>query len=141
MNRKAIRIGGAAVVAALAFGLGGGVAHARTTTPAPAAAVTAPAVQEQQVRDVARALLSSPIELNAAERAELQAIANGELAAANRWDGIVKLFKKIPGFAKAVGGKFSDFNKWYKALDWKWKAPLWAMGFGSDLYSIWVLFH
>ncbi|MFJ3966134.1 hypothetical protein [Streptomyces sp. NPDC090036] len=141
MNRKAIRIGGATVLAALAFGLGGGVANAHTTTPAPAATAIAPAVQEQQARDIARALLNTPIELNAAERAELQAIANGEAAAENRWNAIKRIAQKIPGFAKAVGGSFSDFHKWYKALNWKWKAPLIAAGIGSDLYTFWTLFQ
>ena len=46
-----------------------------------------------------------------------------------------------PGFAKAVGGKFSDFKKWYDALGWQWKAPPWALGFGSELYNIWQMFH
>ncbi|WP_326588288.1 hypothetical protein [Streptomyces sp. NBC_01294] len=141
MNSKAIRIGGATVLAALAFGLGGGVANAHTTTPAPAVTAIAPAVQEQQVRDIARALLNTPIELNAAERAELQAVANGEAAAENRWNAIKKIVQKIPGFAKAAGGTFSDFQKWYKALDWRWKAPLMAAGLGSDLYTLWQLFQ
>lgn len=141
MNRKAIRIGGATVLAALAFGLGGGVAHAHTTTSAPVATATAPAVQEQQVRDVARALLNAPIELSAAERTEIQAVANGETAAADRWAAIKKLFQKIPGAAKAVRGSYDDFLKWYKALDWKWKAPLMAAGLGSDLYTLWQLFQ
>ncbi|GGS39620.1 hypothetical protein Snoj_28180 [Streptomyces nojiriensis] len=141
MNRKALRMGGATVLAALAFGLGGGVAHAHTTTPAPAAAVAAPAVQEQQVRNVARALLNSPIELNATERTELQAVANGEAATAGRWDAIKKIASKIPGLAKAAKGNYDDFLKWYKALDWKWRAPLAAAGLGMDIYTLWQMFH
>ncbi|MER6199963.1 hypothetical protein ABT234_21655 [Streptomyces sp. NPDC001586] len=141
MNRKTIRIGGATVLAALAFGLGGGVAHAHSTTPAPVAAATAPAAQEQQIRNVARALLNAPIELNTAERSELQAVANGETAAAGKWGAIKKLFEKIPGAAKAVRGSYDDFAKWYKALDWKWKLPLQAAGLGGDIFTLWQMFH
>ncbi|WP_420077963.1 hypothetical protein ACN6AT_00445 [Streptomyces sp. JL4002] len=141
MNRQAIRLGGATVLAALALGLGGGVAQAHTATPAPAAAVTAPAVQEQQARNIAQALLNAPIDISAAERTELQAVANGEAATASRWDAIKKVASKIPGLAKAAKGSYDDFLKWYKALDWKWRAPLAAAGLGMDIYTLWELFH
>ncbi|MER6218766.1 hypothetical protein ABT213_32635 [Streptomyces sp. NPDC001674] len=139
MNRNTIRIGGVAVLAALALGLGGTVAQASTT---PALTITATTQEQQQaVRSMATALLNSPIEYSAADRAELEAIANGESAAAGKFDGIVKLLKKIPGFAKAVAGSFNDFKAWYDALAWYWKAPLTGIGWGGDLYTIWQLFH
>ncbi|MFB7785045.1 hypothetical protein [Streptomyces vinaceus] len=140
MNRNTMRIGGVAVLAALALGLGGAAAQAST---APAAPTVTVATQEQQqvVRSMATALLNSPVEYSAAERAELVEIANGESAAAGKFDGIVKLFKKIPGFAKAVAGTYSDFKAWYDGLAWYWKAPLTAAGLGGDLLTIWQLFH
>ncbi|MFJ3723897.1 hypothetical protein ACIPYQ_15155 [Streptomyces sp. NPDC090045] len=98
-------------------------------------------MQEQQVRDIARALLNTPIELNAAERTELQAVANGEAATASRWDVIKKSAQKIPGLAKAARGSYDDFLKWYEALDWKWKAPLQAAGLGMDICTLRELFH
>ncbi|MFG2989145.1 hypothetical protein ACGFZK_07560 [Streptomyces sp. NPDC048257] len=114
---------------------------ARTTAPVPAATVSAPALQEQKVRIVAQALLNGPIEFTAAERTELQAVANGEAATAGKWDAIKKLFEKIPGAARAVKGSYDDFAKWYKALHWKWKAPLVMSGIGSDLYTLWQMFR
>ncbi|MEU6213101.1 hypothetical protein ABZ891_24795 [Streptomyces sp. NPDC047023] len=141
MNRNVIRTGGAVVLAALAFGIGGGVANAQTAAPAPAATVAAPALQEQQARIVAQALLNAPVELTAAERTELQAVVNGEAGAENRWEKIKRLFEKIPGAGRAVRGSYDDFVKWYKALDWKYRAPLAALGIGSDLWTLWQMFQ
>ncbi|WP_405792989.1 hypothetical protein OG753_04155 [Streptomyces sp. NBC_00029] len=70
-----------------------------------------PALQEQQARILAQALLNGPIELTVAERTELQAVANGEAATAGKWDAIKKLFLKIPGSARAVKGSHDDFAK------------------------------
>ncbi|MEU3671167.1 hypothetical protein [Streptomyces virginiae] len=84
MKRNVIRTGGAVVLSALAFGIGGGVANAQTAAPEPASTVAAPAQQEQRVHLVAQALLNAPVELTAAERTELQAVANGEAAAAGK---------------------------------------------------------
>ncbi|MFJ3881043.1 hypothetical protein ACIPW5_26815 [Streptomyces sp. NPDC090077] len=47
----------------------------------------------------------------------------------------------MPGFVKAVGGKFVDFKNRYDGLSWYSKAPLVAAGVGSDLYTIWQLFN
>ncbi|MFF3728568.1 hypothetical protein ACFYYM_40195 [Streptomyces erythrochromogenes] len=92
-------------------------------------------------RIVAQALLNAPVELTAAERTELQAVANGEAAAAGKWDKIKKLFEKVPGAARAVRGSYDDFVKWYKALPLKYRAPLMALGIGSDLWSLWQMFQ
>ncbi|WP_143196891.1 hypothetical protein [Streptomyces sp. CB00455] len=143
MKRNTLRIGGVAVLAALALGLGGTAAQASTApsvTPAPTISVTTPE-QQQAVQSLAAALLNSPVEYTAAERAELQSIANGEAATAGKFDGLVKLLKKVPGFAKAVGGKFSEFQAWYNGLSWYWKAPLAAMNAANNLYTIWEMFH
>ncbi|MEU9983554.1 hypothetical protein [Streptomyces sp. NPDC050856] len=141
MNRNTVRIGGVAVLSALALGLGGTAAQASTTAPvAPAISVTA-LEQRQAIQSLATALLNSPIEYSATERAELQSLANGEAATAGKFDGLVKLLKKVPGFAKAVGGKFSDFKNWYDNLAWYWKAPLQAANVGANLYGIWQLFQ
>ncbi|MFJ3205873.1 hypothetical protein [Streptomyces sp. NPDC086989] len=140
MNRNTIRIGGVAVFAALALGLGGTAAEASTAPAAPAITATTQE-QQQAIRSLANGLLNSPIEYSAAERAELVAIANGESSTAGKFDGIVKLFRKIPGFAKAVAGTYSEFKAWYDGLSWYWKAPLAAAGLGGDLLTIWQLFH
>lgn len=141
MNRNTVRIGGVAVLAALALGLGGTAAQASTTAPAAPAITATTAEQRQAIQSLATGLLNSPIEYSAAERAELQSIANGEAAAAGKFDGLVKLLQKVPGFAKAVGGKFSDFKAWYDGLAWYWKAPLQAANVGANLYGIWQLFQ
>ncbi|MET9959367.1 hypothetical protein ABZ128_09830 [Streptomyces sp. NPDC006326] len=141
MNRNTVRIGGVAVLAAFALGFGGTAAQASTAVPAPRATVAATQDEDQAIRQAAGALLNSGIEYSAADRAELEAIANGESAAAGKWDKALELLKKVPGFAKAVGGKYADFKKWYGDLPWYVKAPLTAAGVGSDLYSIWELFH
>ncbi|MGW9069518.1 hypothetical protein ACWGQT_08725 [Streptomyces yangpuensis] len=141
MNRNTVHIGGVAVLAALALGLGGTAAQASTTAPAAPAITATTSEQRQAAQSLATALLNSPIEYTAAERAELQSIANGEAATAGKFDKLVELLKKVPGFAKAVGGKFSDFKKWYDNLDWWWKAPLQAANVGANLYGIWQLFQ
>ncbi|AXE27930.1 hypothetical protein C0216_31005 (plasmid) [Streptomyces globosus] len=139
VNRNTLRISGVAVLAALALGLGGTAAQASSAAPAPAATVTA---QEQQaIRSLAAALLSAPIEKTAVERAELEAIANGESATAGKLDPLINLLKKVPGFFNAVGKNFSAFQAWYNGLSWYWKAPLQAAGVAGNLYTIWELFQ
>ncbi|MCX4546450.1 hypothetical protein [Streptomyces sp. NBC_01565] len=140
MNRNTMRIGGVAVLAALALGLGGTAAQAQTAPAAPSATATAQE-QQQAARSLATALLNSPVEYSAAERAELQDIANGESVATGKFDGIIKLFQKIPGFARAVGGSLSSFLTWYEKLPWYYKAPLEAAGVAGDLVTIWQAFH
>jgi hypothetical protein len=145
VNRKTKRIAGATAIAALAIGVGGGVAQAHTEAPAARTAVTAPVNQQQAIRDAARALLNSDIQYSAADRAELQTMADGhsgvQLRAGGRLGPLVKLLKKVPGFAKAVAGKYSDFKNWYNGLSWWIRGPLAAAGVGSDLYGIWQLFN
>ncbi|MFH8894489.1 hypothetical protein [Streptomyces sp. NPDC017949] len=141
MNRNTIRIAGVAVLAALALGVGGTAAQAATTAPATPSITVTTTEQRQAVQSLATALLNSPVEYTAAERAELQSIANGEAATAGKFDGLIKLLKKVPGFAKAVAGPFVDFYNWYKNLAWYWKAPLQAANVGANLYGIWQLFQ
>ncbi|MEV6731358.1 MULTISPECIES: hypothetical protein [unclassified Streptomyces] len=141
MNRNTVRIGGVAVLAALALGLGGTAAQASTAPPVPHAITATTQDQQQAIRLLANGLLNSPIEYSAAERAELQEIANGESSTAGRLDPLIKLLKKVPGFAAAVAGKYSDFKAWYDGLSWYWKAPLSAAGVAGDLYTIWEFFH
>ncbi|MFE2726661.1 hypothetical protein [Kitasatospora sp. NPDC059327] len=139
MNRNTVRVGGVAALAALTLTFGGGVAQASTAAPAPAVTVTAG--QQQAVQSLAVALLNSPVEYSEAERAELQEIAAGTTALTGKFDGILKLLNKVPGFFKAVGGTYGSFVDWYKGLPWYWKAPLTAANVGGNLYSIWELFH
>ncbi|MEY2273823.1 hypothetical protein [Streptomyces sp. BF23-19] len=141
MNRNTIRIGGVAVLAALALGVGGTAAQAATTAPATLSITATTTEQRQAVQSLATALLNSPIEYTAAERAELQSIANGEAATAGRYDGLLKLLKKVPGFAKAVAGPFVNFVNWYNGLAWYYKAPLQAANVGANLYGIWQMFQ
>ncbi|GHE75227.1 hypothetical protein GCM10018785_49510 [Streptomyces longispororuber] len=142
MNRKTIRMAAATAVAALALGVGGGVAQAHSEARTARTAVTSP--QERAgIQAAARALLKSDIKYSAADRAELRAMANGDVAfkAGGKLGALVKLLKKVPGFAKAVAGKYNDFKKWYNGLSPWVRYPLAAAGVGSDLYSIWQLFH
>ncbi|MGC9443005.1 hypothetical protein, partial [Streptomyces sp. WG5] len=41
----------------------------------------------------------------------------------SKWGAIKAAFSKVGGFAKAIGGKFSDFKKWYDGLSWWVRAP------------------
>ncbi|MFH8490240.1 hypothetical protein [Streptomyces longisporoflavus] len=145
MNRKTIRIAGVTAIAALAIGVGGGVAQAHTEASAPRSAATAPVNQQQAIRDAARALLNSDIQYSAADRAELKSMADGrtgvQLRAGGKFGPLIKLLRKVPGFAKAVAGKYDDFKKWYNGLSWWIRGPLAAAGVGSDLWGIWQLFH
>ncbi|GGV55281.1 hypothetical protein GCM10010277_55200 [Streptomyces longisporoflavus] len=145
MNRKTIRIAGVTAIAALAIGVGGGVAQAHTEASAPRTAATAPVNQQQAIRDAARALLNSDIQYSAADRAELKSMADGrtgvQLRAGGKFGPLIKLLRKVPGFAKAVAGKYDDFKKWYNGLSWWIRGPLAAAGVGSDLWGIWQLFH
>ncbi len=69
-------------------------------------------------------------------------MANGDDAVTlGKFDGLVKLLKKVPGFAKAVAGKYDDFKKWYNGLSPWVRGPLAVAGVGSDLYGIWQFFH
>ncbi|MED7947577.1 hypothetical protein [Streptomyces sp. BE303] len=137
MNRNRLRIGGVAALAALTLTFGGSVAQASTATPA----ITVTPGQQQAVQSLATALLNSPVAYSAAERAELQQIASGTTALAGKFDGIINLLKKVPGFIKAVGGTYGAFVDWYNGLAWYWKAPLTAANVGGNLYTIWQLFH
>ncbi|MFJ4091837.1 hypothetical protein ACIPYS_09665 [Kitasatospora sp. NPDC089913] len=71
----------------------------------------------------------------------MESIATGQAAVTGKFDGFVKLLKKVPGFAKAVGGSFEAFKKWYDSLSWAVKAPLTIANVGSNLYGIWQVFH
>lgn len=101
--------------------------------------------QQQAIRDAARALLNSDIQYRAADRAELHAMADSKGAnqfrGGGKLSGLISLVKKVPGFAKAVAGKYSDLKRWYNGLSWWIRGPLAAAGVGSDLYGIWIFFH
>ncbi|MFI2026653.1 hypothetical protein [Streptomyces buecherae] len=99
--------------------------------------------ESQAVRQLAANLLKYEGDrFNAQERAELQAFANGtNIGTKGKLDSLVKLLKKVKGFAKAVKGSYKSFKNWYKNLPWYVKAPLAAAGVGSHLWEIWNLFH
>lgn len=144
MNRNTLRMAAVSAVAALAIGGGAGLAQASTAPAVPAAtAQSAPATQQAEAQQAARALLSGPLagQLSAAERTEITQIANGEASAASRWTAIKAAFSKVGGFAKAIGGKFSDFKKWYDGLSWYAKLPLQAVTPGLTLWDIYNALH
>ncbi|AZM51212.1 hypothetical protein DMA15_00260 [Streptomyces sp. WAC 01529] len=140
-----MHVSAATVMAALAIGVGGTAAHAATAQPVSAEVTSTTLTQRQAVQQLAANLLKyEGNRFNAQERAELQAIADGsavETRAGGKFGPVIKALKKVKGFTKAVAGKYSDFKKWYNGLPWYVKGPLAAMGVGSDLYSIWQMFH
>jgi len=132
----------AAVSAAAAIALGGAAGLAQAQTPAaPPQAVSA--TQQAEAQQAARALLASPFAagLSAAERTEMNQIANGEVVAASKWSAIRAAFSKVGGFAKAIAGKYSDFKKWYDGLSWWVRAPLAAISPGLTLLEIYNALH
>ncbi|MFD9060202.1 hypothetical protein ACFVZ3_01630 [Kitasatospora purpeofusca] len=141
MNRTTVRLGGATLLAALLLGIGGTAAQARTSTPERPPATVTTVERQRAIQSLAEGLLNSPVRFSAAERSELESIATGQAALTGKFDGFIKLLKKVPGFAKAVGGKFEDFNNWYNGLSWIVKAPLQVANVGANLYGIWEVFH
>ncbi|MFF4602009.1 hypothetical protein ACFY12_04510 [Streptomyces sp. NPDC001339] len=141
-------MGAAAVMAALAFGVAGTTAHA-AAQPVRAEAASATISENEAARQIAANLLKyEGNRFNAQDRAELQAIADGTAveaqgirAGGGKFGALIKVLKKVPGFAKAVMKKYDDFKKWYGGLPWYVRGPLAAMGVGSDLYGIWQMFH
>ncbi|GAA2955477.1 MULTISPECIES: hypothetical protein [Streptomyces] len=140
MNRNTLRMAAVSAVAAIALGGTAGLAQA-APAPAPQAAVSV--TQQAEAQQAARALLASPfaVSLSAAERTEMTQIANGEVSAASKWSAIKAAFSKVGGFAKAIGGKFSDFKKWYDGLSWWVRAPLAAISPGLTLLEIYNALH
>ncbi|MEV7416520.1 hypothetical protein [Streptomyces sp. NPDC089919] len=146
MNRKTLRTGAVALVAALAFGAAAATAQAvGQPTPAPAASsgVAVTMTHEQAARELASNLLKYEGDrFTASERAELQSIANGTAPQAyGKLDALLKLLKKVKGFASAVAKKYDAFKAWYNGLPWYIKGPLQAAGVGYNLYDIWSLFN
>lgn len=141
MNRNILRMAAVSAVAAIAIGGGAGLAQAAPASVA--ASQTVSATQQAEAQQAARALLSGPLagQLSVAERTEMNKIANGELSAASKWSAIRAAFSKVGGFAKAIGGKFSDFKKWYDGLSWWVRAPLAAVSPGLTLLEIYNALH
>ncbi|MFJ7631591.1 hypothetical protein ACIQZN_34560 [Streptomyces sp. NPDC097595] len=132
----------AAVSAAAAIALGGAAGLAQAQAPA-ATPQAVSATQQAEAQQAARALLASPfaVSLSAAERTEMNQIANGEVVAASKWSAIRAAFSKVGGFAKAIAGKYSDFKKWYDGLSWWVRAPLAAISPGLTLLEIYNALH
>ncbi|MFJ9078208.1 hypothetical protein ACIRO3_23670 [Streptomyces sp. NPDC102278] len=136
MNRNALRMAAVSAAAAIALGGAAGLAQASQAPVATAQAVSA--TQQAEAQQAARALLASPfaVSLSTAEQTEMTKIANGEASAASKWSAIRAAFSKVGGFAKAIGGKYSDFKKWYDGLSWWVRAPLAAISPGLTLLEI-----
>ncbi|MFD7558892.1 hypothetical protein ACFV9E_30710 [Streptomyces sp. NPDC059835] len=136
MNRNTLRMAAVSAVAAIAIGGGAGLAQASSTSVAAPQSVSA--TQQAEAQQAARALLASPLaaELTPAERTEMNRIVAGEASAASKWSAIRAAFSKVGGFGKAIGGKFSDFKKWYDGLSWWVRAPLAAVSPGLTLLEI-----
>ncbi|MFF3289285.1 hypothetical protein [Streptomyces sp. NPDC003023] len=144
MNRNTLRMAAVSAVAAIALGGTAGLAQASPVSHAPVAVTqTVPATQQTEAQQAARTLLAGPLAagLSDAERAEMNKIASGEFSAASKWSAIRAAFSKVGGFAKAVGGKFSTFKKWYDGLTWYQKLPLRAVTPGLTLVDIYNALH
>ncbi|MFJ3277836.1 hypothetical protein [Streptomyces halstedii] len=142
MKRNTLRMVAVSAVAAIALGGTAGLAQAQAPAPAPAPQAVS-ATQQAEAQQAARALLASPFaaSLSAAERTEMNQIANGEVVAASKWSAIRAAFSKVGGFGKAIAGKYSDFKKWYDGLSWWVRAPLAAISPGLTLLEIYNALH
>ncbi len=143
MNRNTLRM--AAVSAATAIVLGGtaGLAQASSAPAASPQAITV--TQQAEAQQAARALLASSLagSFSTAERAEISKVALGGVSASKKgkWDIIAAAFSKVKGFSKAVGGKYSDFKKWYDGLPLYVKLPLQAVSPTLTLLEIYNALH
>ncbi|MFJ3875831.1 hypothetical protein ACIPW5_00065 [Streptomyces sp. NPDC090077] len=57
------------------------------------------------------------------------------------WKAIASAFQKIGGFAKAVGGKYADFQQWFNSKPAWVRYPIKAVMPGLSLYDIWWHFN
>ncbi|GHB42169.1 hypothetical protein GCM10010331_31900 [Streptomyces xanthochromogenes] len=140
MNRNSLRMAAVSAIAAVTLGGAAGLAQASEAPAAPrAVAVT----QQAEAQQAASALLASPLaaHLSPAEQTEMKQIASGDFTAASKWTAIKAAFSKVGGFAKAIGGKYSDFKKWYDGLSWWVKAPLAAVSPGLTILDIYNALH
>ncbi|MFD8149546.1 hypothetical protein ACFV28_02155 [Streptomyces sp. NPDC059720] len=142
MNRNTLRMAAVSAIATIALGSTAGLAQAASSAPS-AQPQAVSVTQQAEARHAARTLLAGPMagQLSAAERTEMTKIASGEFSAASKWSAIRAAFSKIGGFAKAIGGKFSDFQKWYNGLSWWQKAPIKAITPGLTLLEIYNALH
>jgi succinate dehydrogenase/fumarate reductase flavoprotein subunit len=141
MNRNTLRMAAVSAVAAIALGGSAGLAQASEgRTTAPQIVSTA---QQAEAQQAARALLEGPLapSLTDAERTEMMKIASGEAAGASKWSAIRAALSKIGGFGKAIGGKFSDFQKWWDGLKWWQKLPVTAISPTLTAVEIWNALH
>ncbi|MHC0432384.1 hypothetical protein ACX6XY_19695 [Streptomyces sp. O3] len=141
MNRNALRMAAVSAVAAVALGGTAGLAQASQASEVTTRTVSV--TQQAETQQAARALLASPLaaSLSTAERAEVNAIASGQVTPASKWDLIWKAFSKVKGFAKAVAGSYKTFKAWYNDLSWWQKLPLRAVMPGMTLWDIYQHFH
>ncbi|MFE6912271.1 hypothetical protein [Streptomyces erythrochromogenes] len=100
-------------------------------------------IQQAEAQQAARTLLNGPLapSLTDVERAEMTKIANGETAGASKWSAIRAALSKISGFGKAIGGKLSDFQKWWNGLAWWQKLPVTAISPTLTAVEIWNALH
>jgi hypothetical protein len=152
MNRRTLHSAAAALVAAIALGCAGTTAQAATSGPPPAASRasaqlpgSAQLTPDQAARQLAANLLTyEGASLTAQDRAELRAIADGAGVAeraGGKFGALLNALKKVKGFAQAVAKSYAEFKAWFDRLPWYVKAPLQALGVGSNLLDIWQLFH
>lgn len=141
MNRNTLRMAAVSAVAAIA--LGGTASLAQASEGRTAAPQIVSTTQQAEAQQAARALLGSPLaaSLTHAERTEMTKIANGEVAAASRWSAIRAALSKIGGFTKAIGGKYSDFQKWWDGLKWWQKLPVTAISPSLTALEIYNALH
>ncbi|MFJ2405431.1 hypothetical protein ACIOUE_29480 [Streptomyces xanthochromogenes] len=140
MNRNSLRMAAVSAIAAVTLCGAAGLAQA---SEAPAAPRTVAVTQQAEAQQAASALLASPLaaHLSPAEQTEMKQIASGDFTAASKWTAIKAAFSKVGGFAKAIGGKYSDFKKWYDGLSWWVKAPLAAVSPGLTILDIYNALH
>ncbi|MFG3285341.1 hypothetical protein [Streptomyces sp. NPDC048111] len=144
MNRNALRMAAVSAIAAVTLGGAAGLAQASESRAAAApVSVTQQAAVHTEAQQAASALLASPLaaKLSPAEQTQMRQIAGGEFTAASKWSAIRAAFSKVGGFAKAIGGKYSDFKKWYDGLSWWVKAPLAAVSPGLTILDIYNALH
>ncbi|MBC2875275.1 MULTISPECIES: hypothetical protein [Streptomyces] len=159
MKRTTLRSAGVIALAAVTIGVAAPAALAATedTRPAAVAGLDDPTEEDLHVvtlteaQEAARSLLASDereaqelvASLDPEELADLRAVADGqapqELKAS--WAKVLKLMKKIGGWAKAVAGTYKTFKDWYNGLPWPVRAAIRSLTVGYSLYDIYWHFH
>lgn len=148
MNRRYIRIGVSVALAAVTLGVAAPMAAAQehrnsertfqSVAVRASSDVTTHAEFVNYLNSAEGQALIAEAELTAAEREALYSSdTTTEAVVQHRLSGIIKLLKKVKGWAAAAKSSYSKFKVWY--ADKVPAALRWAIKWGFDLYTIYQI--